>query len=78
LHAAAYAVANSLDINVFWFSILVGFLEKRILIQYGGIGRYRRACPLFLGLILGEYIIGSLWLIIGNILHRGIFFGGTY
>ena len=78
LHPAAYAIANSLDINVFWFSMLVGFLVKRILIQYGGIGRYRRARPLFLGLILGEYIVGSMWLIIGDIIHRGVFFGGTY
>ena len=77
LHPAAYAIANGADINIFWFSMLVGFFVKRMLISYGGIGRYRRARPLFLGFVLGEYIIGSLWVIIGDIIHQGIFFGGA-
>ena len=78
LHPAAYAIANSLDINLFWFSLLIGFVVKRLLIKYGGIGRYRSARPLFLGLILGEYIIGSVWSIVGNMIHREIVFGGTH
>ena len=28
LHPAGYAISNSLDINHFWFSILVGFFLK--------------------------------------------------
>ena len=54
LHPAAYAISKGYDISFFWFSILIGFVVKWMLIRYGGIGRYRRARPLFLGLILGE------------------------
>ena len=78
LHPAGYAISNSLDINHFWFSILVGFFLKWLLIKYGGIKKYQQARPFFLGLILGEYTIGSLWTILGNIIHQQIFFGGTF
>ena len=78
LHPAGYAISNSMDINIFWFSILVGFILKWLLIKYGGIKKYQRARPFFLGLILGEYVIGSIWTIIGNIIHQQIFFGGTH
>ena len=77
LHPAAYAIANSLDIDAFWFSILIGFVVKWTLTRYGGIRRYRQARPLFLGLILGEYVIGSISSIVGVIVHKFIFFGGT-
>jgi len=78
LHPAGYAISNSMDINIFWVSILVGFTLKWLLIKYGGIKKYQQARPFFLGLILGEYIIGSIWTIIGNIIHQQIFFGGTH
>ena len=78
LHPAGYAISNSLDINHFWFSILVGFTLKWLLIKYGGIKKYQQARPFFLGLILGQYVIGSIWTIIGNTIHQQIFFGGTF
>ena len=78
LHPAGYAISNSLDINHFWFSILVGFALKWLLIKYGGIKKYQQARPFFLGLILGQYVIGSIWTIIGNAIHQQIFFGGTF
>ena len=77
LHPAAYAISNSYDINYFWFSILIGFAAKWLLIKYGGIRRYRQARPFFLGIILGDYIIGSLWTMVGVIVHQRIFFGGS-
>ena len=78
LHPAGYAISNSLDINHFWFSILVGSFLKHLLIRYGGIKKYQQAQPFFLGLILGEYTIGSIWTIVGNIIHQQIFFGGSF
>ena len=77
LHPAAYAISNSLDINHFWFSILISFVAKWLLIRHGGIGKYRQVRPFFLGLILGDYIVGSIWTIVGDIIHRKIFYGGS-
>ena len=35
-----------------------------ILLRIGGIRLYRKAYPLFLGLILGEFMIGGVWVLI--------------
>ena len=76
LYPAAYAISNSRDINYLWFSIIISFFAKWVLLKYGGIRKYRQARPLFLGLILGGYIVGSFWTIVGVIVHKRIFFGG--
>ena len=64
-HPAGYAVASgSLTFGWLWFSILVSWAAKVIILKVGGIGLYRKALPLFLGLILGEYVVGGAWVII--------------
>ena len=76
LHPAGFAISNSRDINYLWFSILISLLAKWMLLRLGGIRTYQQARPFFLGLILGDYIIGSIWTIIGTLVHQRIFFGG--
>ena len=64
-HPAGFAISSSWSMNVFWFSILVSFVIKWIILKYGGMGIHRKMIPFFLGLILGEFIIGSVWSLIG-------------
>jgi len=49
----------------FWASLLFSWLLKTITLKYGGIKKYRQSVPFFIGLILGEFVMGSLWSIIG-------------
>jgi|TARA_B100000749_G_C18321283_1_gene420969 hypothetical protein len=64
-HPAGFAISSSWSMNVFWFSILVSFIIKWIILKHGGMGTHRKVIPFFLGLILGEFIIGSVWSLIG-------------
>ena len=64
-HPAGFAISSSWSMNVFWFSILVSSVIKWILLRHGGVSTHRKLIPFFLGLILGEFIIGSIWSIIG-------------
>jgi hypothetical protein len=66
-HPAGYALATSYAMDYFWFAFFVSWLIKFILMKQGGIKTHRRAAPLFLGLILGDYVIGSVWAILGPI-----------
>jgi len=65
LHPLGYALADDYSMQWFWASLLLSWLIKTIILKYGGIKKYRRAVPFFIGLILGEFVIGSLWSIIG-------------
>ena len=38
-----------------------------MILRHGGLRLHRRVAPLFLGLILGDYVIGSIWAIIGPV-----------
>jgi hypothetical protein len=75
-HPAAYAAASgSWAINYIWFSLFFAWIVKLLLLKFGGLSAHRKAIPFFLGLILGEFVVGSLWTILGaslNIVTYGI------
>ncbi len=68
-HPAGYALALSFAMEYFWLPILIAWLLKVMIVRYGGVKSYRAAIPFFLGLILGDYTMGSIWAIIGPIMH---------
>lgn len=66
LHPVGYALSTSgWIINYIWFSFLVSWLIKLLILKHGRLKAYRRIIPFFLGLILGEYTFGCLWNLIG-------------
>lgn len=65
LHPAAYALTGSTwTLSWLWFSIFLSWLSKWIIIKHGGIKGYRSAMPFFMGLLLGDYLIGGGWIIL--------------
>ena len=64
-HPLAYAVTSSWEINLVWLPLFIAWLLKIIILRYGGRGGFQRAMPLFLGLMLGQFVVGSLWNIYG-------------
>ena len=68
LYPAAYAVTNSWGIHNIWFCLFLAWAAKQVILRYGGLKAHQNAIPFFLGLILGEFTVGSLWTIIGILL----------
>jgi len=65
-HPAAYAaVSGSWAVSYIWFSLWLAWAAKLIFLKYGGIYAHRKAVPFFLGLILGQFVVGSIWTILG-------------
>jgi hypothetical protein len=64
-HPVGYAVSSSWSVNLLWVPLLFAWLIKLLILRYGGLKLYRRVLPFFLGVILGECVVGSLWTIIG-------------
>jgi hypothetical protein len=72
-HPVGYAVGSGWAIGHMWFSVFLSWLAKRIILSYGGSRVYRGAIPFFLGLILGQFFMGSLWSVIGVIFNRNMY-----
>lgn len=65
LYPLAYPLAGYSYFNYLWFPFLLCWLVKWIVLKYGGIRGYRRTVPLFLGLVLGDFVLGCIWAILG-------------
>ncbi len=64
-HPAGYALAVSFAMDYFWFAFFISWALKALIVRYGGMKFHNKAVPFFLGLILGDYVMGSIWAIIG-------------
>ena len=65
LHPVAYPLAGYYFFAHLWFPFFISWLIKALLLKYGGIRSYRKALPLFLGLIMGDFVLGSMWGVMG-------------
>jgi len=61
LHPLGYAMASNQEMSDLWAPILICLLLKWLILKYGGIWSYRRAVPFFLGLVLGDFLMGITW-----------------
>ncbi len=73
-HPAGYALSLSFwNTSWYWFSIFLSWALKAILFQVGGLRTYRRAMPFFIGLVIGEFVVGAIWTLIGIALERPMY-----
>ncbi len=73
LHPAAYALNLTFANDFFWCDMFVAWVLKALILRYGGIKVYRLGLPFFLGLILGDFVTGAAWSIVGTIFHLNLF-----
>jgi len=66
-HPIGYAISGSWSMNLVWMPIMIAWLLKVTILKFGGLRLYKTAVPFFLGLILGEMMIGCIWSLIGII-----------
>ncbi|MEC8892013.1 MAG: DUF6785 family protein [Candidatus Poribacteria bacterium] len=67
IHPIGYAVGHSFIIDLIWTPMCVSWCLKKIVLQCGGIRAYRQAMPFFIGLLLGDYLSGCTFSLIGVI-----------
>ena len=51
--------------RILWFSFFLGWLANHLTIRYGGVVLFRRVRLLFAGLILGDFLMGGVFAVIG-------------
>jgi hypothetical protein len=65
LHPLGYAISSGWSMTWLWPSLLIAWVFKLSILRYGGLPGYRAALPLFYGLILGEFVVGAGWTLVG-------------
>lgn len=68
-HPLGFAISTSYSIGTLWLPMFIAWLAKILTLRYGGMKMYRTAMDFFIGLLLGDFIIGCLWPVVGWIFH---------
>lgn len=73
LHPLGYVMSTNGEMSDLWPVIIISFTLKWIILRYGGLKAHQKAIPFFLGLVLGDYMMGSLWNILSIVLDTTIY-----
>ena len=61
IHPIGYLMAYSSAMRILWFSFFVGWACNALCMRYGGVVFFKRLRFFFIGLIIGDYMMGGLW-----------------
>jgi len=64
LHPIGFVVSGTWIMNSVWFSIFLAWGIKSVVLRYMGPKGYRSTRWFFMGLILGQFVVGGIWLVI--------------
>lgn len=64
-HPLGFALASSWSMNLVWMPLAIAWLIKILVLRWGKLRLYKQYEPFFLGLILGQFLIGCIWSLIG-------------
>ncbi len=74
LHPAGYVIGVAPGTtDIIWFPLLIAMVAKWIILRNGGIKAYRRAIPFFIGLVLGEALMGCFWPLLSLVLRSAVY-----
>lgn len=74
LHPAGYVIGVAPGTtDVIWFPLLLAMIAKWLILKHGGINAYRKAVPFFIGLVLGEALMGCFWPLLSLVLRSAVY-----
>ena len=72
-HPLGYALSSSWGMFNIWSCLFIACVAKWVILKQGGLKAYRKAIPFFLGLALGDYILGSIWSILSVVIDKPMY-----
>jgi hypothetical protein len=73
LHPVGYAIANSFSMKILWLPVCLAWMGKAMALRIGSASTVKRIFPFALGLVLGDFVIGGSWIILGLILDKSTY-----
>jgi hypothetical protein len=68
LHPVGYLLVYSYPLQHIWLSVMIGWLAKVLIVNFGGMDLFRRARGFFIGLIVGEVGAATVWLVVSLVM----------
>jgi len=65
LHPIGYLTAYSSAMRILWFSFFVGWACNALCMRYGGVLLFKKLRLFFIGLIIGDFLMGGFWALWG-------------
>ncbi|MFC1715228.1 DUF6785 family protein [Candidatus Poribacteria bacterium] len=73
-HPVGYVIGiNGASVDHYWFAMILASTVKFIALRHGGARTYRKLMPFFLGLVLGDIVIGCYWSILSVIIEMPLY-----
>ncbi len=65
IHPLGYLTAYSSAMRILWVSFFIGWACNALCMRYGGIVLFKRLQYFFIGLIIGDFLMGGGWALVG-------------
>jgi hypothetical protein len=65
IHPLGYLTAYSSAMRILWVSFFIGWVCNALCMRYGGIVLFKKLQFFFIGLIIGDFLMGGGWAIVG-------------
>jgi hypothetical protein len=65
LHPIGYLTTYSSAMQILWFGFFIGWLCNVLVLRYGGVSLYKEVRFLFIGMVVGDFVMAIVWLIVG-------------
>ncbi|TKB06343.1 hypothetical protein FCL48_21445 [Desulforhopalus sp. IMCC35007] len=65
IHPIGYLTAYSSAMRILWVSFFIGWACNALCMRYGGVTLFRKLQFFFIGLIIGDFLMGGCWGIVG-------------
>ena len=59
-HPLGFAISANWEMNLVWLPLLIAWVIKTVVVKYGGHRLYQRLIPAFIGIIIGQFVVGSI------------------
>jgi Family of unknown function (DUF6785)/Domain of unknown function (DUF6784) len=65
IHPLGYLTAYSSAMRILWVSFFIGWACNALCMRYGGVALFKKVQFFFIGLIIGDFLMGGGWAIVG-------------
>ena len=65
IHPLGYLTAYSSAMRILWLSFFIGWACNALCMRYGGVVLFRKLQFFFIGLIIGDFLMGGGWALVG-------------